>query len=99
MTGVRAPLSVVLVITFLGSVGSGTFWAGLFFVSAGRYHFSAHANLVLATIMGAVYGVAARASGALARGRAPRQVLSAALLVWTLAALTPVLIPDVRRWR
>jgi hypothetical protein len=96
VSGSRARLSVVLIITFLGSIGSGTFWAGLFFVSAGRYHFTAQANLVLATVMGAVYGVAARASGRLARGRAPRQVLSAALLVWTVAALTPVLLPDAR---
>jgi hypothetical protein len=94
--GPVAPLSVVLLITFLGSVSSGTFWAGLFFVSAGQYHFSAHANLALAAAMGAVYAVAARASGTLARGRAPRQVLSAALLVWTLAALTPVILPGVR---
>src|SRR5215831_10867583 len=91
-----APLSVVLLVTFLGSVGSGTFWAGLFFVSAGQYHFTAHANLVLATVMGAVYGGAARAAGTLARGRAPRQVLAASLLVWTAAALTPLIFPGAR---
>jgi hypothetical protein len=90
--GPRAPLPVVLIITFLGSIGSGTFWAGLFFVSAGQYHFSAHDNLVLATIMGAAYAAAARAAGTLARGRAPRQVASWALLVWTAAALTPLIL-------
>ncbi len=93
VTGPRAPLSVVLLITFLGSIGSGTFWAGLFFVSAGTYRFSVHANLVLAAAMGAAYAAAARAAGPLARGRAPRQVLSAALIVWTLAALAPVVAP------
>ncbi len=100
MTGVadtdstsRAPLSAVLTVTMLGSVSSGTFWAGLFFVSAGVYHFSAAANLTLATVMGAVYAVAARGAGRLARGRAPRQVLSAALLVWTGASLVPLVVP------
>lgn len=100
MTGVadaestaRAPLSAVLTVTMLGSVSSGTFWAGLFFVSAGAYHFRAPANLTLATVMGAVYAVAARGAGRLARGRAPRQVLSAALLVWTGAALLPLALP------
>ncbi len=77
----------------LGSVSSGTFWAGLFFVSAGVYHFTPAANLTLATVMGAVYAVAARGAGRLARGRAPRQVLSAALLVWTGSALLPLLLP------
>ncbi len=80
----------------LGSVSSGTFWAGLFFVSAGVYHFSPAANLTLATVMGAVYAMAARAAGRLARGRVPRQVLSAALLVWTGAALLPLLLPGAR---
>ena len=83
-------MSAVLTVTMLGSVSSGTFWAGLFFVSAGVYHFSAPANLALATVMGAVYAVAARGAGRLARGRAPRQVLSAALLVWTGASLVPL---------
>ena len=92
----RAPLSAVLAVSVLGSVSGGTFWAGLFFVSAGVYHFSATANLTLATIMGAVYAVAARGAGRLARGRAPRHVLSAALLVWTGAALLPLLLPGAR---
>ncbi|MES1207941.1 MAG: hypothetical protein ABUS79_18560, partial [Pseudomonadota bacterium] len=88
----RAPLSAVLTVTVLGSISSGTFWAGLFFVSAGVYHFSAAANLTLATVMGGVYAVAARGAGRLARGRAPRHVLSAALLVWTGASLVPLVL-------
>lgn len=103
MTGVaedgrtgRAALSAVLTLTMFGSISSGTFWAGLFFVSAGVYRFSATANLVLATVMGAVYAVAARGAGRLARGRVPRQVLSAALLIWTGASLVPLLVPGAR---
>ncbi|HLK90368.1 MAG TPA: hypothetical protein VKZ18_10765, partial [Polyangia bacterium] len=89
-----APLGRVLCVTFLGSVGSGTFWAGLFFVTAERYHFSALANLVIAASMGAVYAVAARVAGRLAHGRAPRRLLSSTLAVWTAAAALPLLLPD-----
>ena len=86
-----APLSVVLGVTVLGSVSSGTFWAGLFFVTAQRYGFSVFANLVLATVMGAVYALAARVAGRLAHGRVPRRVMSLALGIWTAAALLPLL--------
>jgi len=89
----RASLAAVLTVTFLGSIASGTFWAGLFFVSAQVYGFTAVANLVLAAVMGAVYAIAAAGAGRLAHGRAPRQVLSAALLIWTVAALLPLLLP------
>ncbi len=89
----RASLPAVLTVTFLGSIGSGTFWAALFFVSATVYGFSALANLVLAAAMGGVYAAAARGAGRLAHGRAPRQVLSAALAIWTLVALLPLLFP------
>jgi len=51
------------------------------------------ANLVLATVMGAVYALAARVAGRLAHGRVPRRVLSLALATWTGAALLPLLFP------
>jgi hypothetical protein len=88
-----APLSAVLGVTVLGSVSSGTFWAGLFFVTAQKYGFSVFANLVLATFMGAVYALAARVAGRLAHGRVPRRVMSLALATWTAAALLPLLLP------
>ncbi len=88
-----APLSAVLGVTVLGSVSSGTFWAGLFFVTAQKYGFSVFANLVLATVMGAVYALAARVAGRLAHGRVPRRVMSLALATWTAAALLPLLLP------
>jgi hypothetical protein len=74
-------------------VGSGTFWAGLFFVTTERYRFSAPANLALAAVMGAVYAIAARVAGRLAHGRAPRRLLSLTLAIWTAAALVPLLFP------
>jgi hypothetical protein len=69
------------------------FWAGLFFVTAARYGFSAVANLTLAVAMGAVYALAARFAGRLAHGRAPRGVLSASLAICTAAMLLPMLAP------
>jgi hypothetical protein len=84
-------------VAFLGSVSSGVFWAGIFFITASRYQFSAVRNLALATAMGAVYAIGARLAGrlvrALERRLTPRAVLAATLLGWGLAALAPVLWP------
>ncbi|HEX3695415.1 MAG TPA: hypothetical protein VH374_08490 [Polyangia bacterium] len=92
-----APLASVLAVTFLGSVSGGAFWAGIFFVTAKRYGFSPARNLVLASVMGAVYAVAALSVGRLLRalrGRLnPRGALVATLGSWGLASLTPLLAP------
>jgi len=84
----------LLAVTFLGSVSSGIFWAGIFFVTAGHYHFSPSRNLVLAAAMGAVYAMGARYAGALLRALerrlTPRAVLAATLSGWGLAALVPL---------
>jgi hypothetical protein len=88
-----APLLTVLSVTFLGSVATGMFWAGLFFVTAERYRFSAVGNLALAVAMGAAYALAARFAGRLAHGRAPRGVLSASLVICTAAMLLPTVFP------
>jgi hypothetical protein len=69
------------------------FWAGLFFVTAERYKFSAVRNLALAGAMGATYAGAARLAGRLAHGRAARGVLSASLLLCTAAMLLPMIFP------
>jgi hypothetical protein len=90
-----APLFLLLAVAFLGSVASGVFWAGIFFITAGRYHFSSPRNLTLAAAMGAVYALTARLAGPLVRALearlSPRAVLAGALLVWAGAALLPVL--------
>jgi hypothetical protein len=84
----------LLAVTFLGSVSSGIFWAGIFFVTAGHYHFSPSRNLVLAAVMGAVYALGARYAGALLRALerrlTPRALLAATLSGWGLAALVPL---------
>jgi hypothetical protein len=95
-----APLFAILVITVLGSVSGGAFWAGLFFVTAGYYRFSPERNLVLATVMGAVYALGAGTSARLFRRVAPRSVLFGALGSWAVAALLPVLWPraEIALW-
>jgi hypothetical protein len=88
-----ARLPVILAISFLGSVSSGVFWSGLFFVTASAYHFSAARNLVLAALTGAIYAAGARLTGpllrALERRFSPRAVLVGTLACWTGAALLP----------
>ena len=97
----RAPLPAILAITFLGSVSGGAFWAGIFFVTADRYHFSPSQNLILGAVMGAIYALAARQSGPLLRaletgdrGVSARAALGAILGVWGLAALAPLAAPN-----
>lgn len=94
-----SPLRAVLAITFLGSVSGGAFWAGLFFVTAQAYGFSPMRNLALASAMGVTYTVAARSSGRLARGAAPRHVLLAAFALWAALACAPLVLPgEVVLW-
>jgi hypothetical protein len=91
-------LAPLLAVTFLGSVSSGIFWAGIFFVTAGHYHFSPSRNLVLAALMGGVYALGARYAGAVLRALdrrlTPRAVLATTLSGWGLAALIPIGFPD-----
>ncbi|HXU03193.1 MAG TPA: hypothetical protein VN903_19640, partial [Polyangia bacterium] len=89
-----APLAAVLTVTVTASLSGGVFWAGIFFVTAQHYQFSPARNLVLATVMGAIYAVAAAAAGKLVRRlsawSSPRAVLMSALAAWTSAALVPL---------
>jgi len=88
-----SPLAAVLVVTFTGSLSGGVFWAAIFFVTAGHYGFSPARNLVLATVMGAIYAAMAAATGRLVRrvsASSPRAVLMAGLASWTIAALAPL---------
>ena len=88
-----ASLPVVLGVTFLGSVSSGVFSAGMYFVTARHYAFSAERNLVLSVLMGAISAAGSRGAGRLAHGSAPRAVLLATLASWTALALVPVAFP------
>ena len=80
------------------------FWAAIFFLTANHYGFSPERNLVLATVMGAVYAAGAAAAGRLVRKlsslSSPRALLMAGLACWTIAALAPLLAPhtEVVMW-
>src|SRR6478609_8597464 len=92
-----ASLAAVLAVTFAGSLSGGVFWAAIFFLTANHYGFSPERNLVLATVMGAVYAAGAATAGRLVRKLAssssPRALLMAGLASWTIAALAPLLAP------
>ncbi len=89
-----APLPSVLLVTFLGSISGGAFWAGIFFVTAQHYRFSTARNLLLAGTMGLIYAIAARSTGALSRAlqtrASPRALLGGALALWGLVSLLPL---------
>lgn len=88
------PLPTVLVITFLGSVSGGAFWAGIFFVTAEHYGFSPLRNLALAAVMGAIYAVGASRTGAMLRALrrwvSPRAMLAGTLASWGIVSLAPL---------
>jgi hypothetical protein len=90
----RARLVHVLLVTALASVSGGAFWAGIFFVTAEHYRFSAARNLLLGAAMGLIYAVAARGTGALSRRLrsrvSPRGLLAVALAIWGLASVGPL---------
>jgi hypothetical protein len=78
-------------------VSGGAFWCATFFVTEAHYGFSATKNLTLAAVMGVVYAFVARAAGPLLRrfaGLTPRGVLAAALSVWGVLALAPLVNPS-----
>jgi hypothetical protein len=95
-----APLAAVLAVAFFGSVSGGAFWAGIFFVTAQRYGFTPARNLVLATVMGAVYAAFASLAGSLLRALErlldPRAVLGGTLGIWGLAAVAPLGAPGIQ---
>ena len=60
-----ASLAALLAITFLGSMSGGTFWGGLYFVTAEAYHFSPERNLALGALMGAIAALGASSAARL----------------------------------
>jgi hypothetical protein len=83
---------MLVAIAFLASVSNGSFFAGVFFVSADGYHFSPERNLVLGLAVGLVSVSGSRSAAAIARRvGSPRLMLRVALGLWGLAALVPML--------
>ncbi|MHC4990086.1 MAG: hypothetical protein ACYTGC_03810 [Planctomycetota bacterium] len=88
------PLRWVLLVTFLGSLGTGVFWHGLAFIAKHSYGFSERRNFVLYAVMGIIYTIGAWRAGAVTRwaGRwiAPRGVLGVGLATQAAACTLPV---------
>jgi len=89
-----ASLAALLAITFLGSMSGGTFWGGLYFVTAEAYHFSPERNLALGALMGAIAALGASSAARLAARLAPRTVLVGVLAAWSVVAFLPVAVPQ-----
>ena len=68
----RAPLAVVLALTWLGSFGTGIGWSGVVFVSKEAFGFSERANLLLAAAVGGGYTVSAYFAGVVVGGLTAR---------------------------
>lgn len=89
------PLTPLLVVTALASIGTGILWTGLAFIAEAEFHFSKPRALTLYLVLGVVYFVSAfSASRALAgplRRLRPRSVLALALIVQAAFCALPVL--------
>jgi len=89
-------LPAVLVVTLLGSLGTGVFWHGLSFIAKHTYGFSQPRNLTLYALMGAIYMAGAfnagRATRALDRWLCPRGVLGCAFAGQAALCALPVIM-------
>lgn len=93
-----APLSLALLITFLGSMGTAVVTTGIAFIADQGLGYTGTQNLVLALALGAVYIPSAYFSGpAITRGLkqskhfTTKRVLIALMLILTLVAQLPLL--------
>lgn len=90
----RWPLWAVLSIAFLGSVGTGVFTNGIFFMTKHAYGFSVVQNYWLGLVLGLTYSVAALAAGPLLSRLARRKLATRTVLFWNLLAMAVVcLVP------
>ena len=93
-----APLTPILLISFLYSLGTAVLWNGLGFIAKETYGFSESANLALAIYNGGVYAIAAFASGPITRRLAgritPRGIIAWVLIVQVLLCPLIMLSPS-----
>ncbi len=82
-----APLSSVLLITFLGSIGTGVITNGVFFLTKSGFGFSDLENYWLALALGVTYILAARLSHAAVERLHRLGVSTRAVLAWTLVLM------------
>ena len=92
------PLAAVLVLTFLGSLGTGAVTNGFSFIASEGLGYGRKMNLLLALILGGTYIIGALLAGRLVaklaldkRFLTPRALLAAALIIIALACQLPIL--------
>lgn len=90
------PLGAVLALVFIGSLGTGIFWSGVFFVTERTYEFSSAKNLAFGVILGVVYTIGAFTAGRVVR-LAPawvseRMILAGVLALQAIACMLPLVI-------
>ncbi len=97
-----APLKLVLLITFLGSMGTAVITSGIAFLTDQGLGYTATQNLLLALVLGGVYIPAALLSGPLLRWTAAkahrlttRRSLIAIMLLTALIAQAPLLVSRI----
>jgi len=97
-----APLKLVLLITFLGSMGTAVITSGIAFLTDQGLGYSATQNLLLALVLGGVYIPAALISGPLlrwtatrARWLSTRRSLIGIMLLTAVVAQAPLLVSRV----
>lgn len=89
------PLSLILVLTFLASLGTGMLWNGIPFITEADYAFGEAENLLLYVCVGAVYVCSAMSAGPvqrrLERWMSPRAILAAVLVIQAGICVLPLL--------
>jgi MFS family permease len=89
------PLRLVLLVTFLASLGTGVFWHGLAFIAKQEYGFTQEKNLILYAVMGAIYTLGAFLAGGVTRRvgpwLSPRGVLVACIGGQVVACALPAI--------
>lgn len=95
-----APMSVILLLSFLCSIGTGVVTNGVYFLTSDTYHFSPRENYLLGLLQGITYIVAAMGTGPVIRRLRRRGHLSTrGLLTGAIAGMGLLcFIPIAARW-
>lgn len=92
----KAPLSSLLVLSFLASIGTAVFWNGLSFITENDFSYTPAENFLLYLVTGLIYTAGALASGPLTRlfeqRLSPRELLGRILLFNAVVCILPVVV-------
>lgn len=97
-SGAAAPISAVLVFTFLNSYATGTMFNGIFFVLEKSYQFTLFTTCLLGLAFGITYVVGAVAAGPLSRFLQAKGVSGRSLLIGLMVAAAALNLLPVAAW-